>query len=59
MIKFNSLVKQNPLLHMLISSFNGMSMQCKSKGLKVAVASSADRIKVDANLAAAGLPLSM
>ncbi|KAI6692331.1 hypothetical protein NL676_020041 [Syzygium grande] len=33
--------------------------QCKSKGLKVAVASSADRIKVDANLAAAGLPLSM
>ncbi|XP_058189989.1 protein SUPPRESSOR OF QUENCHING 1, chloroplastic isoform X6 [Rhododendron vialii] len=33
--------------------------QCKRKGLKVAVASSADRIKVDANLAAAGLPLSM
>nr|XP_027188810.1 protein SUPPRESSOR OF QUENCHING 1, chloroplastic isoform X2 [Cicer arietinum] len=33
--------------------------QCKSRGLKVAVASSADRIKVDANLAAAGLPLSM
>ncbi|KAI5658535.1 hypothetical protein M9H77_27328 [Catharanthus roseus] len=33
--------------------------QCKSKGLKVAVASSADRIKVDANLAAAGLSLSM
>ncbi|RZC22081.1 Protein SUPPRESSOR OF QUENCHING 1, chloroplastic [Glycine soja] len=33
--------------------------KCKSKGLKVAVASSADRIKVDANLAAAGLPLSM
>ncbi|XP_022961409.1 protein SUPPRESSOR OF QUENCHING 1, chloroplastic isoform X3 [Cucurbita moschata] len=33
--------------------------ECKSKGLKVAVASSADRIKVDANLAAAGLPLSM
>ncbi|XP_031266406.1 LOW QUALITY PROTEIN: protein SUPPRESSOR OF QUENCHING 1, chloroplastic-like [Pistacia vera] len=33
--------------------------QCKSKGLKVAVASSADRIKVDANLAAAGLPISM
>ncbi|EEF49975.1 2-deoxyglucose-6-phosphate phosphatase, putative [Ricinus communis] len=33
--------------------------QCKEKGLKVAVASSADRIKVDANLAAAGLPLSM
>ncbi|KAK4851350.1 hypothetical protein QYF36_014395 [Acer negundo] len=33
--------------------------QCKSEGLKVAVASSADRIKVDANLAAAGLPLSM
>ncbi|XP_059652279.1 protein SUPPRESSOR OF QUENCHING 1, chloroplastic isoform X2 [Cornus florida] len=32
---------------------------CKSNGLKVAVASSADRIKVDANLAAAGLPLSM
>ncbi|XVF57595.1 hypothetical protein PTKIN_Ptkin06aG0217900 [Pterospermum kingtungense] len=30
--------------------------QCKSKGLKVAVASSADRVKVDANLAAAGLP---
>ncbi|XP_038878874.1 protein SUPPRESSOR OF QUENCHING 1, chloroplastic [Benincasa hispida] len=34
-------------------------IECKSKGLKVAVASSADRIKVDANLAAAGLPLSM
>lgn len=33
--------------------------QCKSKGLKVAVASSADRIKVDANLAAAALPLSL
>ncbi|TYK10299.1 NHL repeat-containing protein 2 isoform X1 [Cucumis melo var. makuwa] len=33
--------------------------ECKSKGLKVAVASSADRIKVDANLAAAGLPPSM
>ncbi|GAB4835670.1 Protein SUPPRESSOR OF QUENCHING 1, chloroplastic [Ancistrocladus abbreviatus] len=32
---------------------------CKSKGLKVAVASSADRIKVDANLAAAGLPVSL
>ncbi|KAL4202194.1 hypothetical protein AMTRI_Chr02g219880 [Amborella trichopoda] len=34
-------------------------MQCKKEGLKVAVASSADRIKVDANLAAAGLPSSM
>ncbi|KAL8553826.1 hypothetical protein ACS0TY_002199 [Phlomoides rotata] len=34
-------------------------VQCKNKGLKVAVASSADRIKVDANLAAAGLELSM
>ncbi|KAK7259004.1 hypothetical protein RIF29_24598 [Crotalaria pallida] len=33
--------------------------QCRNKGLKVAVASSADRIKVDANLAAAALPLSM
>ncbi|KAI3918261.1 hypothetical protein MKX01_041581 [Papaver californicum] len=33
--------------------------ECKKTGLKVAVASSADRIKVDANLAAAGLPLSM
>ncbi|KAL4572704.1 hypothetical protein LXL04_019486 [Taraxacum kok-saghyz] len=33
--------------------------ECKINGLKVAVASSADRIKVDANLAAAGLPLSM
>ncbi|KAG5232309.1 NHL repeat-containing protein [Salix suchowensis] len=33
--------------------------QCKNKGLKVAVASSADRIKVDANLAAAGLQVSM
>ncbi|OVA13591.1 NHL repeat [Macleaya cordata] len=33
--------------------------ECKRIGLKVAVASSADRIKVDANLAAAGLPLSM
>ncbi|KAI3448473.1 hypothetical protein Pfo_005138 [Paulownia fortunei] len=34
-------------------------VQCKNKGLKVAVASSADHIKVDANLAAAGLQLSM
>ncbi|CAL9781957.1 unnamed protein product [Musa acuminata subsp. burmannicoides] len=34
-------------------------MECKSRGLKVAVASSADRIKVDANLAAAGLPVSL
>lgn len=33
--------------------------QCKNKGLKVAVASSADRIKVDANLKAAGLSLKM
>ncbi|KAK8651568.1 hypothetical protein V6N13_141167 [Hibiscus sabdariffa] len=33
--------------------------QCKNKGLKVAVASSADRVKVDANLAAAGLPTSL
>ncbi|KAK1432524.1 hypothetical protein QVD17_09421 [Tagetes erecta] len=33
--------------------------ECKKSGLKVAVASSADRIKVDANLAAAGLQLSM
>ncbi|KAF5199714.1 Nhl repeat-containing protein [Thalictrum thalictroides] len=33
--------------------------ECKKCGLKVAVASSADRIKVDANLAAAGLQLSM
>ncbi|KAL0375841.1 UNVERIFIED_CONTAM: protein SUPPRESSOR OF QUENCHING 1, chloroplastic [Sesamum calycinum] len=34
-------------------------VQCKNKGLKVAVASSADRIKVDANLGAAGLQLSI
>ncbi|XP_074572149.1 protein SUPPRESSOR OF QUENCHING 1, chloroplastic-like [Curcuma longa] len=34
-------------------------MECKRRGLKVAVASSADRIKVDANLAAAGLPVSL
>ncbi|KAK9084377.1 hypothetical protein Scep_030848 [Stephania cephalantha] len=33
--------------------------ECKRNGLKVAVASSADRIKVNANLAAAGLPVSM
>ncbi|KAK9086263.1 hypothetical protein Syun_028657 [Stephania yunnanensis] len=33
--------------------------ECKRNGLKVAVASSADRIKVNANLAAAGLPASM
>eukprot|EP00252_Welwitschia_mirabilis_P003096 TRINITY_DN1317_c0_g2_i2.p2 TRINITY_DN1317_c0_g2~~TRINITY_DN1317_c0_g2_i2.p2 ORF type:complete len:319 (+),score=58.70 TRINITY_DN1317_c0_g2_i2:156-1112(+) len=32
--------------------------QCKNAGLKVAVASSADRIKVNANLSAAGLPQS-
>ncbi|KAL3690719.1 hypothetical protein R1sor_004370 [Riccia sorocarpa] len=31
-------------------------LECKKAGLKTAVASSADRIKVDANLAAAGLP---
>ncbi|CAN6313015.1 unnamed protein product [Urochloa humidicola] len=34
-------------------------MECKNAGLRVAVASSADRIKVDANLAAAGLPVSL
>ncbi|KAK3151437.1 hypothetical protein QOZ80_3AG0245870 [Eleusine coracana subsp. coracana] len=34
-------------------------MECKNAGLKIAVASSADRIKVDANLAAAGLPVSL
>ncbi|URD80376.1 Redoxin [Musa troglodytarum] len=34
-------------------------MECKRKGLKVAVASSADRVKVDANLTAAGLPVSL
>ncbi|CAL4922337.1 unnamed protein product [Urochloa decumbens] len=34
-------------------------MECKNAGLKVAVASSADRIKVDANLAAAGLLVSL
>ncbi|KAH0728454.1 hypothetical protein KY284_004319 [Solanum tuberosum] len=33
--------------------------QCKKTGLKVAVAFSADRIKVNANLAAAGLPITM
>uniref|UniRef100_M4EGL8 Thioredoxin domain-containing protein n=1 Tax=Brassica campestris TaxID=3711 RepID=M4EGL8_BRACM len=33
--------------------------ECKNRGLKVAVASSADRVKVDANLAAAGLSLTM
>ncbi|KAM0954516.1 putative transcription factor WD40-like family [Dioscorea sansibarensis] len=33
--------------------------ECKRRGLKVAVASSADRIKVDANLAAAGLDSSL
>ncbi|CAA6668888.1 unnamed protein product [Spirodela intermedia] len=33
--------------------------ECKRQGLKVAVASSADRIKVDANLAAANLPSSL
>ncbi|KAI3864373.1 hypothetical protein MKX03_024509, partial [Papaver bracteatum] len=32
---------------------------CKKNGLKVAVTSSADRIKVDANFAGAALPLSM
>ncbi|KAL5983468.1 hypothetical protein ACLOJK_017554 [Asimina triloba] len=34
-------------------------MQCKSNGLKVAVASSADRVKVNANLEACGFPLSL
>ena len=47
------------LLHLMIKYHTGFVWQCKNKGLKVAVASSADRIKVDANLAAAGLPLSM
>lgn len=32
---------------------------CKAAGLKVAVASSADRVKVDANLGAADIPLSL
>lgn len=31
-------------------------VQCRDAGLKVALASSADRLKIDANLAAAGLP---
>uniref|UniRef100_A0A0E0CZM8 Thioredoxin domain-containing protein n=1 Tax=Oryza meridionalis TaxID=40149 RepID=A0A0E0CZM8_9ORYZ len=39
-----------------VKDFNAESAK---KRLKVAVASSADRIKVDANLAAAGLPLSL
>ncbi|KAI8535976.1 hypothetical protein RHMOL_Rhmol10G0218700 [Rhododendron molle] len=39
--------------------FPGALELIAQKGLKVAVASSADRIKVDANLAAAGLRLSM
>ena len=43
----------------MIKYHTGFVWQCKNKGLKVAVASSADRIKVDANLSAAGLPLSM
>lgn len=34
----------------------GWVLQCRAAGLKTAVASSADRVKVDANLAAAGLP---
>ncbi|XP_074567603.1 protein SUPPRESSOR OF QUENCHING 1, chloroplastic isoform X2 [Curcuma longa] len=34
-------------------------MECKRRGLKVAITSSADRTKVDANLAAAGLPVSL
>lgn len=34
-------------------------LECKNSGLKVAVASSADKIKVDANLAAAGLSVSL
>nr|XP_051181491.1 protein SUPPRESSOR OF QUENCHING 1, chloroplastic isoform X2 [Lolium perenne] len=34
-------------------------MECKNAGLKIAVASSADRVKVDANLSAAGLPVSL
>ncbi|KAG6555690.1 hypothetical protein Mapa_002927 [Marchantia paleacea] len=33
-------------------------LECKKAGLKLAVASSADRVKVDANLSAAGLPQS-
>lgn len=32
--------------------------ECKATGLKIAVASSADRVKVDANLSASGLPQS-
>lgn len=39
--------------------FTDFLKQCKSSGLKVAVASSADRVKVEANLAASGLQLSM
>ncbi|XP_042432805.1 protein SUPPRESSOR OF QUENCHING 1, chloroplastic-like isoform X2 [Zingiber officinale] len=34
-------------------------IECKRRGLKVAITSSADRTKVDANLAAANLPVSL
>ena len=47
------------LLHLVILEYNASVQQCKSKGLEVAVASSADLIKVNANLAAAGLPTSL
>ena len=49
-------------MNLLFLFFNDTSSdvkQCKSKGLKVAVASSADLIKVKANLSAANLPLSL
>jgi hypothetical protein len=47
------------ILVILKEALCALSTQCKNAGLKVAVASSADRIKVDANLAAAGLPVSL
>ncbi|GFQ06819.1 protein cbby [Phtheirospermum japonicum] len=40
-------------------SAHELIVQCKNKGLKVVVASSADRIKVDVNLAVASLQLSI
>ena len=43
----------------LLMVFLCLLVQCRNAGLKVALASSADRLKIDANLAAAGLSVSL
>ncbi|GFP79565.1 protein cbby [Phtheirospermum japonicum] len=56
-IYFNKYAKPNSSIG--FPSAHELIVQCKNKGLKVDIASSVDRIKVDANLAASDLQLSM